>query len=97
MAGEDAMKRGLGSGKMLVMAGALVVGTSFVAPPVASAAFEALSTECGHGRTVVGIDDKICPANRRRPAVVIHRACCANAKGKVKCKHYPRCPRRSPS
>jgi hypothetical protein len=83
---------------MLVAASALVVGTGFGAPRLASAALEAAqATNCGRGRTVVGVDDKICPSTRRRPAVVIHRACCANAKGKVKCKHFPRCPRRSPS
>jgi hypothetical protein len=81
---------------MVVMAGALMLGTSFAAPSVASAALEASSTTCGR-KTLVSIDDKICPTTRRRPAVVIHRACCANKKGKVICKHFPKCPRRSPS
>jgi hypothetical protein len=90
------MMRGLSRGRMLVVAGALVLGAGFTAPSIASAALEMDSTQCGR-RTVVGIDDKICPSTRRRPAVVIHRACCANAKGKVKCKRFPKCPRRSPS
>jgi hypothetical protein len=89
------MTRGF-RGKMLVAAGALVLASGFAAPRLASAAIEANSTECGR-RTVVNIDDKICPTTKRRPAVVVHRACCANPKGKVKCKRFPRCPRRSPS
>ena len=90
------MKRGFSRGRMLVVAGALALGSSFAAPRLASAAIEASSTECGR-RTMVNIDDKVCPTTKRRPAVVIHRACCANARGKVKCKRFPRCPRRSPS
>ncbi len=89
------MKRGLGRGSVLVVAGALTLGAGFAIPSVASAALED-QTSCGR-RTVVEIDNKICPTTRRRPAVVIHRACCANAKGKVRCKHFPKCPRRSPS
>ena len=92
------MTRGLGRGRMLVAAGALVLGTGLAVPQLASAALEAAqATNCGTGRTVVGVDDKVCPANKRRPTVVVHRACCANHKGKVKCKRFPRCPRRSPS
>jgi len=83
---------------MLAMAGVLVLGTGFAAPRLASAALEAANAmTCGRNRTVVEIDDKVCPSTKRRPAVVIHRACCANAKGKVKCKRFPKCPKRSPS
>ena len=90
------MKRGLRRGSVLVVAGALTLGAGFAIPSVASAALEESQTTCGR-KSVVEIDNKICPTTRRRPAVVIHRACCANAKGKVHCKHFPKCPRRSPS
>jgi len=55
------------------------------------------ATNCAAAKTLVRIDTRICPANRRRPALPIRRACCANLRGKVKCKAYGKCPARSPS
>jgi hypothetical protein len=52
---------------------------------------------CAAKRTLVRIDTKTCAANRRRQALVLHRACCANAHGRVFCKTFLPCPRRSPS
>lgn len=52
---------------------------------------------CGPRATLLRIEEKICPANDRRPAIVRQRACCQKADGKVRCGHMPHCPRNSPS
>jgi hypothetical protein len=73
-------------------AGLAVWGLVAAAP--ASAATE---PKCGPRQTLVRVDDKICPATSRRPAVVVKRACCERPNGKVRCKAFKKCPRRSPS
>ncbi len=52
---------------------------------------------CGPRATLLRIEEKICPANDRRPAIIQQRACCQKADGKVRCGHMPHCPRNSPS
>ncbi len=73
-------------------AGLAVWGLVAAAP--ASAAPE---PKCGPRQTLVRVDEKICPATSRRPAVVLKRACCERPNGKVRCKAFKKCPRRSPS
>lgn len=52
---------------------------------------------CGPRATLLRIEEKICPANDRRPAIVRQRACCQKPSGKVRCGHFQHCPRNSPS
>jgi hypothetical protein len=84
----------------------LLLATSLTFPPPAGAvhrrgqgigARQAELESCPPSKTLVDIDEKVCPATKHRPAIVLHRACCANQKGKVKCRHFPHCPGRSPS
>lgn len=50
---------------------------------------------CPTGKTLVRTDTRECKANKFRTAAIVRRACCQNAKGKVKCKPYPKCPKKS--
>ena len=86
--------------RVALAVGVALGGIGFVTPRSAGAsiALDALTADrCGPRKTLVDLQQKICPATPRRPAVVVNRACCANAKGKVHCKAFPHCPRRSPS
>ena len=58
---------------------------------------EAQATRCPTSKSLVRIDTKICPATRRRAAILLRRGCCRAANGKVKCKAFGSCPNRSPS
>ena len=85
---------------LAIAAGALVVGMGLAVPRSAGATVrldDLRADRCGGRKTLVDLQQKICPATQRRPAVVVQRACCANAKGKVTCRRFPHCPRRSPS
>ncbi len=57
----------------------------------------AASLHCPTGTTLVRTQTKACPIERRRPAVVVQRACCQGSHGKPRCAHFPDCPTRSPS
>ena len=57
----------------------------------------AASLHCPTGTTLVRTQTKACPIERRRPAVVVQRACCQGRHGKLRCAHFPDCPTRSPS
>lgn len=63
----------------------------------AAPAGAASEPRCGPRQTLARVDEKICPATSRRPAVVLKRACCERPNGKVRCKAFKKCPRRSPS
>jgi hypothetical protein len=68
----------------------------------ASTAFGQPAVErCPGNQTINRIETKTCPANNMRPAIVVRRACCERTNGngdvKVHCKHFPKCPRTSPS
>lgn len=63
----------------------------------ATPAAAAPEPKCGVRQTLVRVDQKICPATSRRPAVIVQRACCERPNGKVRCKAFKKCPRRSPS
>jgi hypothetical protein len=76
-----------------VRAAAIAALVASVTPSIAKAD----DTDCGPRQTLVRIDQKVCPANDRRPAIVRERACCEKANGKVHCGHMPHCPRNSPS
>ncbi|MCW5890540.1 MAG: hypothetical protein KIT14_08305 [bacterium] len=52
---------------------------------------------CGPRATLLRIEEKLCPANDRRPAIVRQRACCLKPGGQVRCAHFQHCPRNSPS
>lgn len=84
----------MGSGNVWggVRAAAIVGLLAALVPSSANAA-----ADCGPRQTLVRIDQKVCPANDRRPAIVRERACCEKANGKVHCGHMPHCPRNSPS
>ncbi len=58
---------------------------------------EAKATRCPAGKDKAREDTKVCPANKRRPALVLRRACCRNARGRVACRSFGPCPARSPS
>ncbi len=75
-----------------VRAAAIAGFLAAVAPSAANAA-----ADCGPRQTLVRIDQKVCPANDRRPAIIRERACCEKPSGKVRCGHMPHCPRNSPS
>lgn len=55
------------------------------------------TARCGPRQTLVRTDTRECKATKFRPAITIRRACCENAKGKVRCKPFKKCPRKSPS
>ena len=58
---------------------------------------QAKLSRCGGNRSLAKIDMKTCPANKRRNAIVLHRACCENPNGRVICKPFTPCPPNSPS
>jgi len=91
---------GFGRGGVAIAALALALGSGFATPRLADASLaldDLKADQCGGRKTLIGVQQRICPSTKRRPAVVVRRACCANAKGKVRCRHFPHCPRRSPS
>jgi hypothetical protein len=53
--------------------------------------------KCAPRATLVRVEEKVCPANDRRPAIVRKRACCQKPSGQVRCEHFQHCPRNSPS
>jgi hypothetical protein len=79
----------------------MLLAVGLAAPSPASAGpwslRHAKKQTCPPGKTLVDLDTKICPANPLRDAVVLKRACCENRKGKVKCKPFLKCPKRSKS
>lgn len=64
---------------------------------LAGSAHAAKEPTCGPRATLLRIEEKICPANDRRPAIVRQRACCLKPGGRVRCGHFQHCPRNSPS
>jgi hypothetical protein len=56
---------------------------------------EAKASKCKRGYTLVEIQHRICPANGRRKAIVVRRACCEK-RGKRTCKAFIKCPKISP-
>lgn len=55
------------------------------------------SLTCPGTKSLVSIDEQVCPSNSRRGVVVHHRKCCKNPAGQVHCDHFPHCPHNSPS
>ncbi len=78
-------------GTSVVVAAAIVLGVD--AWPAAAAA----KLTCPGRQVVDRIDAKVCPANKMRPAITVQRVCCRKPNGKVRCKAFKKCPRRSPS
>jgi hypothetical protein len=70
-----------------------------VATPEASAQQAGIckATLCPASQTRVRIESKTCKATKKRPSIVLSRACCQKPNGKIKCKKYPKCPKKSPS
>ena len=58
---------------------------------------ESASLKCPGRYALDHFDQKTCPANAQRPAIIVKRACCKSPEGRVHCRHMPHCPRRSPS
>ncbi len=77
--------------RVLVVAGG-VLAPGMLAPAPADAA-----VTCPPSATLVRIEEKVCPANDRRPPIVRQRACCQNPQGRIRCDHFAHCPRSSPS
>lgn len=73
------------------------VGAALLLLSAAGAAQAAQEPKCQPRATLLRIEEKICPANDRRPAIVRQRACCLKPGGKVRCGHFQHCPRNSPS
>jgi len=87
-------------GRLVVGAVAMLLAAGLALPPLASAGWaerQAKKQTCPANKTLVDLDTKICPATPRREAIVLKRACCENRKGKVKCKPFTKCPKRSKS
>lgn len=82
--------------RLAVLGVAALLTLALVEPPVASAA-SCSASKCGKGQTRTKLDSKTCKANKKRPAIVITRACCRKSNGKVRCKAFPQCPKKSPS
>lgn len=77
----------------MLLAAVLLIGV--VTP---SSAWATHASQKCPGRYVVDrIETRNCPANNHRPAIVVKRACCRSPQGKIRCRHFPHCPRRSPS
>jgi len=55
------------------------------------------ASRCGVNQERVELETRTCRANKKRPAIVITRACCAKPNGKLRCKKFPKCPKKSPS
>jgi hypothetical protein len=82
--------------KAAATAGVLVLLTTLAMPATAGAACPQY-VKCGEGQTLARVETKECKATRLRPAVTISRACCQDRKGRVRCKAFKKCPRKSPS
>ena len=82
------MRATLAAAALLTCSGA-VVGSAH--------AQEGAPLECPGKQQLVRIDEKICPPNPKRPAIVIKRRCCLNPGDKVVCLPFLPCPPRSPS
>jgi len=87
-----------------VFGGTLVLAVGLVcASPAAAATHRPFSERnaakatCDRGRDMVEVKHKTCPATPRRPPILLSRACCRNRNGRVQCKPFLPCPRRSPS
>jgi hypothetical protein len=87
-------------GRLVVGAVTLLLAAGLALPSLASAGFaerHAKKQTCGRNRTLVDLDTKICPATPRRHSIVLKRACCENRRGRVRCKPFLKCPKRSRS
>jgi hypothetical protein len=87
-------------GRLVAGAVTMLLAAGLALPPPAAAGFaerHAKKQTCPRGRTLVDLDTKICPANKRRHSIVLKRACCEDRRGRVKCKPFIKCPKRSPS
>ena len=88
-------------GRLVAGAIVMLLAAGIASPPGAAASQwtrrQAQKESCPRNRTLVDVDTKICPANPRRQAIVLKRACCENRVGRVRCKPFDKCPKRSPS
>lgn len=79
----------------VIAAAVFVVGLSIPAP--ADAQNICGASRCNASQTRVRLERKSCKANKKRPAITVARACCQKPNGKIRCKKYPKCPKKSPS
>lgn len=84
------MRTTMGRGLAAAMLGTLLAAGGAHAAKLAQ-------PKCGGRQELVRVEEKVCPATKRRPAVIVQRACCQKPNGKVRCKAFKKCPRRSPS
>ena len=96
------LTRTLRGGRLLAAAAMLLLGAGLACPTPAAAKGkwarrQARLASCPHNNSVLRIDSKVCPANKRRPAITVRRACCVNPRGHIMCKQFVPCPPRSPS
>jgi hypothetical protein len=82
---------------------ALTLGAGLLGPGMVAAADvycpagKPNNCTCGSSQQLVRSESKACKATSRRAAFNRFRACCQNAKGKVKCKPFKKCPKVSPA
>ena len=96
------LTRTLRGGRLLAAAATLLLAAGLACPTPAAAKGkwarrQARLASCPHNNSVLRIDSKVCPANKRRPAITVRRACCVNPRGHIACKQFVPCPPRSPS
>lgn len=87
-------------GRLVAGAVTLLLAAGLASPPQAAADWamrQAKKQSCPRSKTLVDLDTRVCPATPRRHAIVLKRACCENRIGKVRCKPFDKCPKRSPS
>jgi hypothetical protein len=89
------MKRS-GRGIVGLFVGAMFAA-SLVAVQPAAAANICNARSCGKNQTRISLDCKTCKPNKKRPAIEVCRAVCEKPNGKLKKKHMPKCPKKSPS
>jgi hypothetical protein len=75
----------------------LVLSLGLVVPQLAAAQKICKASRCKRNQQLVEINTKECKANRRRPAILVKRACCAKPNNKLVCRKFPKCPKKSPS
>lgn len=91
-------------GKRALLAVAVLATAGLATPDMAEARRRRTFTQrnasratCPPSKDLVDVDTRVCPANQFRPPVILQRACCQGQNGKVKCRNFMHCPKRSPS
>lgn len=84
----------------LATVAALVLAAGLVGPRPALASScppPDSDVRCPGSEMCIRVEKNVCPTRPRRPMLTIKRACCKDARGRVRCEHFEHCPSRSPS